>query len=168
MKNTEIDRQQFIEYLESYKKLIIKVARMYCSDLEVRKDLVQEISIELWKAHPKYNPEFSLSTWTYRIALNVCISYLRKENSKNKIRTSNEQPMDLIQWEEEPIDEKMEQLYASIAELKPMDKAIITLYLEGCKYKKIAEIIGTTPTNISTRMLRIKETLSKKMKPLNN
>lgn len=168
MKNTTIQKQQFIEYLKSYKNLIVKVARMYCSDLEVRKDLVQEISIQLWKAYPKYNPEYSLSTWTYRIALNVCISYLRKENSKNKISTSNEYPMDLIQWEENPVDEKMEQLYASIAELKPIDKAIITLFLEGCKYKEIAEVIGTTPTNISTRMLRIKETLSKKMKPLKN
>jgi RNA polymerase sigma-70 factor (ECF subfamily) len=168
LKNTTIQKQQFIEYLESYKNLIVKVARMYCSDLEVRKDLVQEISIQLWKAYPKYNPEYSLSTWTYRIALNVCISYLRKENSKNKINTLNEYPMELIQWEENPVDEKMEQLYASIAELKPIDKAIITLFLEGCKYKEIAEVIGTTPTNISTRMLRIKETLSKKMKPLKN
>lgn len=168
MKESISQRLQFIDYLESYKKLIVKVARIYSENSEDTKDLIQEIVIQLWKSYPKYDPTYAISTWTYRIALNVSISFLRKESTRKKSYRSYNHQVELLMWEDNPIDDKLDQLYLFISNLKPLDKAIITLYLEGCKYKEIAEIMGTTPTNISTKMLRIKEKLTDKFKPLNN
>ena len=168
MKEPILQRLQFIDYLESYKKLIVKVARIYCENNEDKKDLIQEIVIQLWKSYSKYDPTYSISTWTYRIALNVSISFLRKESTRKKTYRSYDHQIELLQWEEDPVDDKLDQLYLFIGKLELLDKAIITLYLEGCKYKEIAEIMGMTATNISTKMLRIKEELSEKFKPLNN
>lgn len=168
MKEPILQRLQFIDYLESYKKLIVKVARIYCENNEDTKDLIQEIVIQLWKSYSKYDPTYSISTWTYRIALNVSISFLRKESTRKKTYRSYDHQIELLQWEEDPVDDKLDQLYLFIGKLELLDKAIITLYLEGCKYKEIAEIMGMTATNISTKMLRIKEELSEKFKPLNN
>ena len=47
--------------------------------------MVQEIVLQLWRAFDRYNAEYKYSTWVYRIALNVAISFYRKESSRKKI-----------------------------------------------------------------------------------
>jgi RNA polymerase sigma factor (sigma-70 family) len=68
----------FPTFLESHKGIVFKVCQTYCQQAAERKDLAQEIIIQLWKAFPRYDPAFRASTWVYRIALNVAISYHRK------------------------------------------------------------------------------------------
>jgi RNA polymerase sigma factor (sigma-70 family) len=150
---------QFITYLEGYKKLIVKVAGAYCFEAETRKDLVQEISLQLWKAYPNYDQSVALSTWTYRIALNVSISFLRKETSRKRREERYRQEYDLLEWNNPVLDERMEQLYRIIDQLKPIDKALIILSLEGCKNTEIGDVMGMSPTNVSTKLYRIREQL---------
>ena len=159
MKELKTQESEFIEYLEEYKKLIAKVARIYCKNPEDQKDLIQEIIIQLWKSFPKYDKTFSVSTWTYRIALNVSISYLRKTSSRTKNHRIFLQENDLMHTEDPVVDDKMVQLYLFIERLKPIDKAIIILSLENCSNKEISEVMGMTASNVSTRKLRIKEEL---------
>ncbi len=149
----------FIEFLEDYKNLIFKVSNIYCRLEEDRKDLIQEIILQLWKAFPKYDPTFARSTWTYRIALNVSISYVRKTSTRNRAIQGYKSNVNLIQIEEEDINEQLTELYDAIQFLKPLDKAIISLSLEGCKNKEIAKVLGITPSNVSTKLNRIKEKL---------
>ena len=156
----------FTEYLEGYKKLIIKVARIYCIDPDDRKDLIQDIIVQLWKSFPKYDRTFSVSTWTYRIAINVSISHLRKVATRTKTQNSYHQENELLQITDTHIDENLEQLYRFIDLLKPIDKAIIILYLEGCKNKEISSVMGMSVTNISTKKQRIKEELKTYFKSL--
>ncbi len=159
MKELKSQDEGFIEYLEGYKKLIAKVARIYCKDTEDRKDLIQDIIIQLWKSYPKYDKIYAISTWTYRIAINVSISYLRKATSRNNTHSGYLMHDELMQTEDSVIDEKLEQLYRFIELLKPINKAIIILYLEGCSNKDISQVMGMTITNVSSRKLRIKEEL---------
>lgn len=159
MEETKLHDGAFIEYLEGYKKLIAKVARIYCNDSEERKDLIQEIIIQLWKSFPKYDKTYSISTWTYRIAINVSISYLRKVTSRKNTHNDYLQQNVLMQTEDSVTDEKLEQLYRFIELLKPINKAIIILYMEGCSNKEISEVMGMSVTNVSTKKLRIKEEL---------
>ena len=160
MKPSKSQEEQFLSYLEGYKKLIIKVASAYCKNPEERKDLVQDIIVQLWKSYPKYNKKFALSTWTYRIALNTSISFLRKESTRKKTRHSYLQKVNLVEWEESTeIDERLEHLYRFIGLLKPFDRAVVILHLEGCSNKEIAEIMGLSTTNVSTKLNRIREKL---------
>ena len=152
-------QEQFITYLEEYKRLIVKVAGVYCSEAEDRKDLIQEISLQLWKAYPNYDRSVALSTWTYRIALNVAISFLRKETSRKRREEQYHRERDILEWHNPILDERLEQLYRIIDQLKPLDKAIIILSLEGCKNTEIAEVMGMSPSNVSTKLYRIKEQL---------
>ncbi len=159
MKESQSQETLFISYLENYKKLIAKVARIYCYNSEEQKDLIQDITLQLWKSFPKYNKTYSLSTWIYRIAINVSISYIRKLTSRSNTYSSYQQQFELVQIDEPVFDEKLVQLYHFIELLKPIDKAIIFLYLEGCKNKEIASVMGMTASNISTRKQRIIEEL---------
>ncbi len=159
MKELKTQESEFIVYLEGYKKLSAKVARIYCKNPEDQKDLIQEIIIQLWKSFQKYDKNYSVSTWTYRIAINVSISYLRKTSSKTINHNIFLQENELMPAEDSAIDEQLKQLYLFIDRLKPTDKAIILLFLEGCSNKEISEVMGFTTTNVSTRKLRIKEEL---------
>ena len=161
MKESTLQEELFIDFLEKNKGLIVKVAGMYCYDHDERKDLIQDIILQLWRSFSKFDDSSSISTWTYRIALNVSISYLRKSKTRERTHTAYQQQAEFIHWDAPGIDETLEQLYKSIDFLKPIDKAIIILHLEGLKNKDVAEILGQPATNISTRLLRIKETLSK-------
>ncbi len=149
-----------------HKKLVFKVANIYGRTLEDKKDLSQEIILQLWKAFPKYDSAYALSTWIYRIALNVSISFYRKEQTRQKTRTAYEQHIALMEWKEEGVteNEQLQQLYAFINQLKSLEKAIIILYLEGHRNKEISEIMGMSVTNVSTKIHRIKTKLAANFK----
>ena len=136
------------------------MAGAYCYDHDERRDLIQDIILQLWRAFPAFDGSASISTWMYRIALNVSISYLRKISTRKKTQEAYRQQASFIQWDIHFKDERLEQLYHCINLLKPMDKAIIILHLDGVKNKEVAEIMGIKPTNVSTRLQRIKEILS--------
>lgn len=152
--------QKFAQYIEDYKALIIKVAGMYCSDQEDRRDLVQDILLQLWKSFGKYDKANSaLSTWTYRIALNVSISHIRKEKKRQKTQLALQEYADVLQWDDEILNERLNLLRTAINQLKPLEKAMIILQMEGCPHKEMGYIMGMTPSNVSTSIYRIKEKL---------
>src|SRR3990170_4719594 len=70
---------RFVTLLEAHKRILYKVANTYCTDGEGRRDLVQEMVVQLWTSFPRYDDSFKFSTWMYRIAMNVAISNLRSE-----------------------------------------------------------------------------------------
>ena len=166
MKDSTKIKEEFLELLEKNKKLLLKIANVYGKNNEEIKDLVQEITLQLWKSFPDYNPEFAVSTWMYRIALNVSISFYRKEKSRKKLHQNFEQQAHIFYLEEQIFDERFKQFYQLIEQLKAFEKALIVLYLEGKKNTEIAEILGISATNVSTILNRIKTKLSNNFKTI--
>ena len=166
MDTSNTQEAQFLELLEQYKKLIFKIANSYCRNGEDRKDLLQEITLQLWKAFPNYNNAYALSTWIYRISLNVAISFYRKEKSREKWLATYREVFVFTEEDTAEETQQYEVLYKLIETLNALDKALVILYMEGKKYKEIAEITGISATNVSTRINRIKTKLSSQTKTL--
>ncbi len=166
LKHSNQTDQEFIELLEKNKKLVFKIANVYGKNEEEIKDLVQEITLQLWKSFPGYNPKYAITTWMYRIALNVSISFYRKEKSRKKIHQELSDKSQILFWEEYKQDDKLTLLYRFIDQLKTFEKAVIVLYLEGRKNTEIAEILGISSSNVSTKLNRIKTKLSKDFKTI--
>jgi RNA polymerase sigma-70 factor (ECF subfamily) len=162
------DAHHFLTVIEANKGIIYKVANAYCHDAENRKDLIQEITIQLWLAFPKYDESYRITTWMYRIALNVSISFYRKENRRSGIAQPLHPEIIFLQENNDPFeqDQDITLLHKFIKELKEIDRAIIILYLEENSQQEIAEMLGITPTNVSTRVLRIKEQIRQKFSAL--
>jgi len=154
----------FLSVIEANKGIIYKIANTYCKVPEDRKDVVQEIILQLWKSFDNYNEQFKHSTWIYRIALNVAISFYHKENTRKEISNSfSESIFNIVDFREENNAEaSVGFLQQFIAELKELDKALMLLYLEEKSHKEIAEIIGITETNVATKIGRIKNILKQK------
>lgn len=95
LKASTIQEERFMDFLENNKGLIVKVAGVYCYDHDERRDLIQDIILQLWRAFPKFDGACSVSTWTYRIALNVSISYLRKMTKRKRTQEAYSNKQDL-------------------------------------------------------------------------
>lgn len=156
-----INEEEFLSVLDGHKGILYKVANSYCRHEEDRKDLIQEIIFQLWRSFEKYDGRSRYSTWIYRIALNVAISFYRKEKvagfpsveiTAAVLSIGNPQ-----QNEEKETDLTILQQF--ISELKELDRALLLLYLEEKSYREIAEIIGITETNVATKIGRIKTRL---------
>jgi RNA polymerase sigma-70 factor (ECF subfamily) len=159
MKSTE---QEFIQLIKENKGIVYKICNSYCADKDSRDDLAQEIVYNLWKSFGSFNDAYKFSTWMYRIALNVAISFYRQELKFSKHHSISE---GLIVFEEKPGEEtetNLQLLQAFINELKEIDKAIILLYLDDRPHREIALITGFTETNVATKINRIKEQLRTK------
>lgn len=156
--NPTVKSDTFLSVIQTNKGIIYKIASYYSNNSDDRKDLVQEIIVQLWKSFENYNDQYRYSTWIYRIALNVAISFYRKENRRRKV--SNPLSESILNFAETNVtgetDENIGFLQQFISELKEIDKALMLLYLEEKSHKEIAEIIGITETNVATKIGRIK------------
>lgn len=167
----DIDKAaDFIVVIERNKGILYKVAKSYCQNTEDRKDLIQEIILQLWKSFDNYNEQYKHSTWIYRISLNVAISFYRKENRRQQI--SNSITTDIFDFTDTEIADEKESnlglLNQIISKLNDLDKALMLLYLEEKKYEEISEIIGITETNVATKISRIKGKIKKEFDQLKN
>lgn len=156
--------EPFLQLIEQNKGIIYKVARSYGKSDADREDLFQEIVIQLWGAFDRYNNQYKLSTWMYRIALNVAISFYRKERKRMDANMPMTAGMYEIADEDTggETDANVVLLLQFINELKELDKALMILYLESKSYKEMAEILGITETNVATKIGRVKDQLKQK------
>ena len=159
MENIE---QEFITTIQSYERVIYKVCYMYTTPDTPLNDLYQEVVLNLWKAFAKFRHECKASTWIYRIALNTCISFIRK--GKNKPETVTLTPAFDRTDDDDETEAMLRQLYRMINRLGQLEKSIILLYLEEKSYEEIADITGLTVTNVATKLSRIKDKLRKMRK----
>jgi len=157
----ELQKQNFIQVINDNQGIVWSLCKAYYADYEDQKDAYQDIILQLWKSFDTFRGESKLSTWIYRVGLNTLLNKVRKERSE--IIT---EPL-LISDEVIPVvmaDDDRELLSIVLRSLKEIDKAIVILYLEGYANKEISQILELTPTNISTRLSRVKTELKGKFK----
>jgi len=160
MTTTPTRQDQFLKLLDEHKKIVYKVASSYCRNPADRPDLEQEIVAQLWRSFDRYDEAYRFSTWMYRIALNVAISFYRTETRRSRDTVAAGDSLLEIAAEgpEEP-DENLQVLRELIAKLDELDRALVILYLDGNRYDTIAEILGISETNVGTKIGRIKQKL---------
>lgn len=158
-----MNKEQFISIVRENQNLIYKTCFSYCQNTESRKDLQQEILIQLWKSFEIYDGRVKISTWIYRVALNTAISFYRRESKvKKKVTTLNDEIIHLPDNYENSQQENISMLYRFIDEMNELDRALILLYLDDYKYQEIVDILGITETNVATKISRIKKKLKEK------
>ena len=161
--NKRETEEKFIATIRQHERVIYKVCSFYVSSELPKEDLFQEVVYNLWRGFSKFRDECSVSTWIYRVTLNTCISGLRKESKHPK---SSIAALPLEQTLPEPenaeMEEKINEMYRLINQLKTLEKAIILLYLEDKSYQEIADITGLTVNNVAIKLNRAKEKMRKK------
>ena len=152
-------KEIFIASIKNNEGIIYKIASVYTNNMDDKNDLIQEIIYQLWKSYDSFNQKSSLSTWMYRVALNVAIYQLKVSKKRVLTVPIEKQILNYQEIENNESEEKWQLFRRQISNLNLLDKAIITLYLDNNSYDKIAEIIGISSSNVGTKLSRIKEKL---------
>ena len=152
----------FLEALEQNQQKLLRVCSIYADNSEDKKDLFQEVLANIWQSMPGYQAKSSLSTWMFRITLNVCLR-LHSTNSRKRNRFINMDSVTISNMRaDENSNEQNHQLIKlrnCIKKLNEADKAIIALYLEEMPYKEISDITGLSENHIAVKVKRIKNKL---------
>ena len=160
---------QFHEIITQHKGIFLKIARTYCRNAEDKQDLVQEMMIQVWRGLPSYNSNYPISTWLYRVALNVAISFYRKQRRRLPMAGPVlDETIVLADENPSPQQEQLKLLEQFIASLNDLDKALILLYLDDKCYAEIAQIMGISVSNVGTKLGRVREKLRAKFEQHTN
>ena len=158
---------EFVSLVQEHQNLMHKICRLYTNSDAEHKDLFQEITIQLWKAYPKFRGDAKFSTWMYRVGINTAISLYRKSKSRIQSFSFDDVSYKIPQTEtyDDTEDQQLKSIYAALNHLNDIDKAVIFLYLEDKSYKEISDTIGISEGNARVKMNRIKKKLKTQLNP---
>ncbi len=151
----------FTAMVGRHEKIIFSVCFFYASNELPFDDIRQEVLISLFKGYRNYRKESSESTWVYKVCINTCLFSLRKLSSQPKTISFDKLPEVHFQDDSDnETKEKLELLYSLIAQLNPMEKALILMWLDELSYEEIALNMGIPRNTVASRLHRIKEKIS--------
>ena len=152
------------EACKVYGAALERLARAYEADPDLRRDLLQEIHVALWRSFEGFDHHCSLRTWIYRVAHNVGASHItrqRRINSHTLVGLDELENVADTAWTNADRNHSLNRLLDLIQRLKPLDRDVILSYLEGFDATSIAEITGLSPGNVATKIHRIKTVLAR-------
>lgn len=153
--------ESFTALIKRHEKIIFSVCFFYATSEVPFEDLRQEVLISLFKGYRNFRHESSEATWVYKVCINTCLFSLRKFTPKVKTVSFDEIPSFHFQDDNyKVLREKLEWLYAIIAQLNPMEKALILMWLDELSYEEIASNMGIPRNTVASRLYRIKEKIS--------
>ncbi len=161
--------EQFKQIVDENKDRILRICRYYNSNPEDQKDMYQEVLVNVWKSLDSFRGDAKLSTWVYRIAVNTSLSFTGKAYRNMKLMVDKDvQNLNLL-FDEDDAEQKekyetgLDALQAQLNLLSVIDKALISLMLEGLSTREIADIIGLTEPNVRVKIHRVKEQLREQL-----
>jgi len=154
---------EFEQTIRDNAGVLHKLCRVYTYNADEYEELFQEMLVQIWRSTEKFRGEAKLSTWIYQICINTALGF-RSKLVRNKKRF---EPLDgkvFVQpAPDTEKDEQLQKLYNAIRELKSIDRAIVSLYLDEKSYEETAQILGISKTNVATRLMRLKKRLMEKL-----
>jgi RNA polymerase sigma-70 factor (ECF subfamily) len=159
--------QQYTAAAERFAPAIERLARGYEADAELRRDLVQEIHVQLWRSFAYFEGQCSKRSWVYRVAHNVAVTHLIKRRRLKAETSAALEDLETVAAEGDPeraAGEKhaVERLLATVHRLKPADRQVMLLYLEELSAAEIADVTGLSPGAVAVRIHRAKDLLAGK------
>ena len=148
---------------EEHRLALERVSRAYEADPDKRRDLLQEIHLQVWRSFANFDNRCSVRTWVYRVAHNAAASYVirEKRSALVSIEDLEARPGEDRMESEGSRQHALERLAELIRQLKPLDRQVIVAYLEGLDAAAISEMTGLSPANVAMKVHRIKNVLAR-------
>ncbi len=147
-------KKNFVRRISPHQGLIRSLCAAYFRAEADREDAFQEVLLQLWQSYPTFRGDSSLSTWAYRITIRTLIRLAKRSQ---QLATCEYIPAYELASGADTACEEV--IHLALEYLEPDDKALVLLHLEGHRYREIAALLDLSPTNVSTRLSRIKQKL---------
>lgn len=158
----EGNQEAFAELLSRYKRLIYSVAYKFTKDSDEVNDMAQEAFIKIYKSLSKYDSQYKFSTWSVKVATNICLDHVRRKkiNSISLDEIENFTGRNNSPEEYYLRKEKSQALKSAIDRLPEIYRVPIIMYHQnGMSYKEIAEKLDKPMSIIKNRIFRARNTL---------
>ncbi len=156
--------ETFLRLVRENDARLRKICRVYASDTDAEKDLYQDILVQIWRALPSFEGTSSPDTWLYRVALNTALTQKRQRTARESATLDEANPIwrNPIPTPDESLEarQRLERLYAAIARLDDVDKAIVMMHLDERSHREIAEVLGITESYVGVKLHRIRKTMA--------
>jgi RNA polymerase sigma-70 factor (ECF subfamily) len=158
-------QQRFADWIRDHGAILHHVVNGFATGAD-RDDLLQEVLLAVWKSIPAFRGQAKQTTYLYRVCHNAALLWTRKEkNYRRRVEqfnalASNEFAMDA----DSSTDEQLIRLYAAIHQLKPLNRSLILMSLDGLSYREMAEVLGLSESNVGVKINRIKIQLTQTLK----
>jgi RNA polymerase sigma-70 factor (ECF subfamily) len=157
-------KNRFLELIEQNQDILHKICSLYANNTDDRRDLSQEIVCQLWKSYQSFRGDSKFTTWMYRVALNTALLTTRRNRCRVRTESLKDHHGDIpIGVTTREQHGRIGRLYEAINQLQALDRAIILLFLEQFTYREISEFIGISESNVSVRLVRIKQKLKERL-----
>lgn len=147
----------FSRLMTQHDDMISRICLSYSRTRAEYEDLRQDCYVALWQGLGRFRGDAALKTWIYRVVLNTCVSTIRSR-SRAPQRVDIADYADIVDDTPERL-RMVAEMHEMISRLPPLDKAIVTLWLDENSYDEIAEITGLSRNTVATRLFRAKEKL---------
>lgn len=152
---------RFVEITRSQGKLIASICLSFAESSEEFEDLRQDALLNIWRGIDNFREDCSISTWVYRVTLNTCVSFRRKEKrGAGNSEACNEFYRELFDDSSAEDIERYELMYRLIAKLSPLDKSVLLMWLDDKSYDEITEVTGLSRNAVASRLKRAKDRLA--------
>ena len=153
----------FDQAIAAYGPALQRVAVAYEALADRRSDLLQEIYLALWQSLDSFDGRCALGTWVYRVAHNTATSICIRRRDRLQLVSIDDVdvPAENVNIGR-AIDEERARarVLDLIHRLKPLDRQVVLLYLEGLDAAATGEIVGLTARNVATKIHRLKKVLA--------
>lgn len=159
------------ELINRHREPLVRFVYRYLHDEAAARDVVQETFVRVFFKAKKFEPRSSVKTWIYAIALNLArdqgrkLAKRRREVSLNASGPDDRPPMEIADSGPTPGEaadqrDHFRGLQRAIDKLPHKLKAALILFsIEGRSQREAADILGTTPKTVETRVYHAKEKL---------
>jgi RNA polymerase sigma-70 factor, ECF subfamily len=149
---------------DAYGSALDRLARAYELDPEARRDLLQDIHLQLWRSFESFDQRCSLRTWVYRVAHNVATGHVIRQ-SRVRNRLVSIENIEAMAGSDHELaasqTQALERISKLVLRLNLLDRQIIVSYLEGMDASSIGEITGLSAANVAMKIHRIKNILKR-------
>ncbi|MBO9547702.1 RNA polymerase sigma factor [Caulobacter sp.] len=153
-------KDDFANWLAPHLPMLHRTARAFAQPAD-QHDLLQELTLALWKARPRFDDVSVAAAFAYRVAHNAALTWRRGETRRRLRGVAIEAELLMRDAGSDPQGPLLERLYAAIRRLEPVERSLILLSLDGISYAEIARLHGLTETNVGARLTRIRQRVSK-------
>ncbi len=163
--NIAEQQQRFADWLRDHSAILHHVVNGFAAG-EDRNDLLQEVLLAVWKSIPVFRDHSKPTTYIYRVSHNAALLWIRTEkNYRRRVEQFGVSlPENFATDTNSLTDERLANIYAAIHLLRPLDRSLMLLSLDGLSYREMAEVLGLSESNVGVKINRIKNQLTQTLK----
>ncbi len=161
------------EFVNEYKNFVYATALRYIRNHDDADDITQDVLIKALNSWSKFEHKSSVKTWLYKITLNMCLNYQKRNKLITIFSKMDDETVSSIKYDEYDAQENMEsdevfkRFNEELAKLPEKQRETFALrYFHELSYSEISELLGTSVGGLKANYFQAVKKLARSLRDL--